>query len=93
MFLTQINLRVRNDIERFHLMADVIISLQHLSSKGDCTKEQLQEMLIENKSYVNQYGYDRQKILNRKWKAVYLKQNINLLTNASKKTMMTTKKK
>ena len=65
---TPFDLRVQNDIDRFHLVIDVIDRLPNLGSKGDYLKQQLQDKLIEHKHYVHQYGKDMPEILNWKWK-------------------------
>jgi xylulose-5-phosphate/fructose-6-phosphate phosphoketolase len=65
---TPFDLRVQNDIDRFHLVIDVIDRLPHLGSKGDYLKQKLNDKLIEHKHYVNTHGKDLPEILNWKWK-------------------------
>jgi xylulose-5-phosphate/fructose-6-phosphate phosphoketolase len=65
---TPFDLRVQNDIDRFHLVIDVIDRLPNLGSKGAYLKQQLQDKLIEHKHYVDQHGKDMPEILNWKWK-------------------------
>ncbi|WP_199120257.1 phosphoketolase [Pedobacter sp. ASV28] len=64
---TPFDLRVQNEIDRFHLVIDVIDRLPRLGSKGDYLKQQLKDKLIEHKHYVNRYGKDMPEILNWKW--------------------------
>jgi xylulose-5-phosphate/fructose-6-phosphate phosphoketolase len=64
---TPFDLRVQNDIDRFHLVLDVIERLPQLGSKGAYLKQQLQDKLIEHKQYVHQHGKDLPEILNWKW--------------------------
>ncbi|MEO7309131.1 MAG: phosphoketolase family protein [Chitinophagaceae bacterium] len=66
---TPFDLRVQNDIDRFHLVIDVIDRLPQLGSKGDYLKQQLKDKLIEHKHYVDEQGKDLPEILNWKWKA------------------------
>ena len=66
---TPFDLRVQNDIDRFHLVIDVIDRLPQLGSKGDYLKQQLKDKLIEHKVYVNRYGKDLPEILDWNWKA------------------------
>jgi xylulose-5-phosphate/fructose-6-phosphate phosphoketolase len=66
---TPFDLRVQNDIDRFHLVIDVIDRLPNLGSKGAYLKQQLQDKLIEHKHFVNEHGKDMPEILNWKWKA------------------------
>ena len=66
---TPFDLRVQNNIDRFHLVIDVIDRLPQLGSKGAYLKQQLKDKLIEHKLYVREYGKDMPEILNWKWKA------------------------
>ncbi len=66
---TPFDLRVQNDIDRFHLVIDVIDRLPELGSKGTYLKQQLKDKLIEHKHYVSEHGKDMPEILNWKWKA------------------------
>jgi len=66
---TPFDLRVQNDIDRFHLVIDVIDRLPHLGSKGDYLKQQLKDKLVEHKIYVHKHGKDLPEILNWKWKS------------------------
>jgi xylulose-5-phosphate/fructose-6-phosphate phosphoketolase len=65
---TPFDLRVQNEIDRFHLVIDVIDRVPRLGSKGDYLKQQLNDKLIEHKQYVNKHGKDLPEILNWKWK-------------------------
>ena len=56
-----------DDIDRFHLVIDVIDRLPRLGSKGAYLKQQLKDKLIEHKHYVNEHGKDMLEILNWKW--------------------------
>ncbi|WHF52901.1 phosphoketolase family protein [Chryseobacterium gotjawalense] len=64
---TPFDLRVQNEIDRFHLVIDVIDRLPSLGSKGDYLKQQLKDKLIEHKHYVSEHGKDLPEILNWKW--------------------------
>ncbi|CAN5443174.1 phosphoketolase family protein [soil metagenome] len=64
---TPFDLRVQNDIDRFHLVIDVIDRLPQLRSKGAYLKQQLKDKLIEHKHYVHEHGKDMPEILNWKW--------------------------
>ena len=70
---TPFDLRVQNDIDRFHLVIDVIDRLPQLGSKGDYLKQQLKDKLVEHKIYVHKHGKDLPEILNWKWNADALK--------------------
>lgn len=64
---TPFDLRVQNEIDRFHLVIDVINRLPQLGNKADYLKQQLKDKLIEHKQYVNTHGKDLPEILNWKW--------------------------
>ena len=67
---TPFDLRVQNEIDRFHLVIDVIDRLPQLGSKGDYLKQKLRDKLIEHKLYVNKHGKDLPEVLNWKWNAM-----------------------
>ncbi|MFP5041463.1 phosphoketolase [Parasediminibacterium sp. JCM 36343] len=64
---TPFDLRVQNDIDRFHLVIDVVDRLPQLGSKGAYLKQQMQDKLIAHKLYVHEHGRDMPEILNWKW--------------------------
>ena len=64
---TPFDMTVLNDLDRFHLVMDVIDRLPQTSEKGLALKKQLQEKLKIHKKYINQYGEDMPEIKNWKW--------------------------
>jgi len=64
---TPFDLRVENEIDRFHLVQDVIHNLPNLGAQGAYLKQQVQDTLIEHKKHVNKYGLDLPEVLNWKW--------------------------
>jgi phosphoketolase len=46
----------QNDLDRFHLVQDVVDRLPHLGTKGAYLKQQMQDKLIEHKHYIDQRG-------------------------------------
>jgi len=60
-------MRVQNEIDRFHLVKDVVDRVPNLGSKGDYLKQQMKDKLIEHKHYVDKHGQDLPEIRNWKW--------------------------
>jgi xylulose-5-phosphate/fructose-6-phosphate phosphoketolase len=64
---TAFDMRVQNDLDRFHLVQDVVDRVPHLGTKGDYLKQLMQDKLIEHKQYINLHGRDLPEIRNWKW--------------------------
>ena len=65
---TYFDMTVLNDLDRFHLVQDVINRLPKLGERGAALKKIVQDKLIEHKQYINKNGVDMPEILNWKWK-------------------------
>jgi len=67
---TAFDMRVQNEINRFHLIENVVDSLADLGRKGAYVKQSMRDKLIEHKRYIDEHGEDMPEIRNWKWEAV-----------------------
>jgi xylulose-5-phosphate/fructose-6-phosphate phosphoketolase len=65
---TPFDMTVLNDMDRFHLVQDVIDRLPDMGSKGVYLKQKMQDKLTEHKHYIEEHGIDMPEVLNWKWK-------------------------
>ena len=64
---TPFDMRVQNDLDRFHLVQDVVDHLPQLKEKGVYLKQKMQDRLVAHKSYIDRHGQDLPEIRNWRW--------------------------
>jgi xylulose-5-phosphate/fructose-6-phosphate phosphoketolase len=65
---TPFDMVVLNDLDRFHLVGDVIDRLPQLGARAAYAKQTLSEKLIEHKQYISEHGDDLPEIRNWRWR-------------------------
>jgi xylulose-5-phosphate/fructose-6-phosphate phosphoketolase len=66
---TPFDMTVLNDLDRFHLVMDVIDRVPQVGERGAYLKQQLMDKLIEHKQYIDKNGQDLPEIRDWKWGA------------------------
>jgi len=56
-----------NDLDRFHLVMDVLDRVPSLRHKSVYLKQLMRDKLIEHQQYVREYGEDMPEVKNWKW--------------------------
>jgi xylulose-5-phosphate/fructose-6-phosphate phosphoketolase len=64
---TPFDMVVLNDLDRFHLIGDVIDRVPDLGSRAAYAKQFIRDKLIDHKNYINKHGEDMPEIRNWKW--------------------------
>jgi xylulose-5-phosphate/fructose-6-phosphate phosphoketolase len=64
---TPFDMVVRNDMDRFHLVGDVIDRVPKIGSRAAYAKQAIRDKLIEHKEYITKYGDDMPEIRDWRW--------------------------
>jgi|TARA_R110000868_G_scaffold320720_3_gene581682 xylulose-5-phosphate/fructose-6-phosphate phosphoketolase len=64
---TPFDMVVLNDLDRFHLVEDIIDRVPKLGARAAYVKQRLRNKLIEHKHYIAEHGQDMPEIRNWKW--------------------------
>jgi len=64
---TPFDMRVQNEIDRFHLVMDALKYLPQLENKSSFVYQMCKDKLVEHKQYITEYGQDLEEIRNWKW--------------------------
>jgi xylulose-5-phosphate/fructose-6-phosphate phosphoketolase len=65
---TPFDMTVLNDLDRFHLVEDVVDRLPHLGDKCAYLKQDMQDKLIMHRNYIRTRGVDMPEVKEWKWK-------------------------
>lgn len=64
---TPFDMRVQNEIDRFHLVIDCIKYLPDLGNKGAYLVQRMKDKLVEHKQHIREYGVDLKEVVEWKW--------------------------
>ncbi|OGX87321.1 phosphoketolase family protein [Hymenobacter coccineus] len=66
---TAFDMTVLNELDRYHLVMDVLDRVPSLGNKGAYLKQYLKDKLVEHKQYIYRHGEDMPEIRNWQWPA------------------------
>ncbi|MBR1864330.1 MAG: phosphoketolase family protein [Ruminococcus sp.] len=64
---TPFDMRVQNEIDRFHLVLEILKRLPQLGNTGSYLYQLMQDKLVEHKQYIHEYGIDLPEVRDWKW--------------------------
>lgn len=67
---TPFDVRVQNDVDRFHLVQTALKFLPELGNRGAHLYQKMSNKLVEHKQYIHEKGLDLPEVSNWKWKGL-----------------------
>ena len=64
---TPFDMRVQNEIDRFHLVMDALNYLPNLGNRGSSLYQYCQDKLVEHRQFIREEGQDLEEIRNWTW--------------------------
>ena len=64
---TPFDMRVQNDIDRFHLVVDAVKLIPSLGNRGASIVQDMKNKLVEHSQYIREYGVDMPEIADWSW--------------------------
>jgi xylulose-5-phosphate/fructose-6-phosphate phosphoketolase len=64
---TPFDMTVLNDLDRFHLVGDVVDRLPQLGARAVEVKRRMQEKLVEHREYIRSHGDDMAEVRDWRW--------------------------
>ncbi len=65
---TPFDMTVQNDLDRFHLVGDVVDRVPKLAAMAAYVRQEMRDRLIEHKQYIERYGEDMPEIRDWTWR-------------------------
>ena len=67
---TPFDMRVQNEMDRYHLVIDAIKYLPQLGNTGSALIQKCKDTLVEHSNYIRDYGKDLDEVENWKWEDI-----------------------
>ncbi|MBR4275033.1 MAG: phosphoketolase, partial [Bacilli bacterium] len=64
---TPFDVRVQNEVDRFHLVQSMLLKLPGLGNRGAYLYQKMSDKLVEHKQFIHDKGIDLPEVANWKW--------------------------